>query len=64
MEERFELGPAGRRVRGVFATPGPERRPCVILSHGLLSSKESSKYLLLSEVLARGGIATCRFDFH
>ena len=40
------------------------KAPCVILSHGLLSSKESAKYLALSDVLAQNGIASCRFDFH
>ena len=38
--------------------------PCVILSHGLISSKESSKYMALSERFAEMGVATCRFDYH
>lgn len=41
-----------------------KRYPCVILSHGLVSSKESSKYSLVSDVFAESGIATCRFDYH
>jgi dipeptidyl aminopeptidase/acylaminoacyl peptidase len=44
--------------------PGRKRFPCVILSHGLVSSKESSKYALVSEVFAGAGISTCRFDYH
>lgn len=38
--------------------------PCVVLSHGLISSKTSSKYVTLSERLAAEGIASCRFDYH
>lgn len=44
--------------------PGRKKFPCVILSHGLISSKESSKYSLISDVFAEAGIATCRFDYH
>ena len=65
MVERFELGPPGRKVRGVLSVPerhGPS--PCVILSHGLVSSKESAKYLALSDALGAKGIASCRFDYH
>ena len=38
--------------------------PCVVLSHGLISSKESSKYVAISERFAEAGIASCRFDYH
>lgn len=41
-----------------------KKYPCVILSHGLISSKESSKYVALSESLNEAGIASCRFDYH
>lgn len=41
-----------------------KKYPCVILSHGLVSSKESSKYALVSDIFAGAGIATCRFDYH
>ena len=65
MVERFELGPRGKKVRGVLSVPGGGGRlPCVILSHGLLSSKESAKYLALSDALGAKGIASCRFDYH
>ncbi len=65
LSETFETGPLGHRVKGVLTIPGAGvKRPCVILSHGLISSKESSKYLTLSEVLAAKGIASCRFDYH
>jgi dipeptidyl aminopeptidase/acylaminoacyl peptidase len=38
--------------------------PCVVLSRGLISSKESSKYVAISERFAKAGIASCRFDYH
>jgi len=41
-----------------------KKYPCVILSHGLVSSKESSKYAFVSDIFAGAGIATCRFDYH
>ncbi|MBS1238636.1 MAG: Alpha/beta hydrolase family protein [Deltaproteobacteria bacterium] len=43
---------------------GESRLPCVVLSHGLISSKESTKYVAISERFARAGIASCRFDYH
>lgn len=64
MEQRFEIGAAGGRIRGLIALPeSGGRRPCVILSHGLISSKGSSKYEALSQVLCAAGMAACRFDF-
>lgn len=43
---------------------GNRKFPCIVFSHGLISSKESSKYVALSERFAKAGIATCRFDYH
>ena len=65
MVEPFEIGPSGRKVRGVLSVPGGNGKlPCVILSHGLISSKESTKYLALSDALGAIGIGSCRFDYH
>lgn len=45
--------------------PGEGKRfPCAILSHGLVSSKESSKYTEVSRRFAEAGLASCRFDYH
>jgi pimeloyl-ACP methyl ester carboxylesterase len=41
--------------------PGPW--PCLVTLHGLMSSKDSDKYVLVGEAFARRGIAVCRFDF-
>ncbi len=37
--------------------------PVVICSHGLLSSKDSSKFFAMGEALASSGIVAVRFDF-
>jgi hypothetical protein len=65
MSRNFEISSMYNRIAGLMVIPpGRKRYPCVILSHGLISSKESSKYTLVSDIFARAGIATCRFDYH
>jgi uncharacterized protein len=64
MAEPFEVESGGFKIRGLLTTPRKgDKHPCAILSHGLISSKESAKYVSLSEILADNGIASCRFDF-
>jgi hypothetical protein len=53
----------GQRVAGMLHLPDEPNPPCVIASHGLLSSKESTKYIALGEQLSQAGIALLRFDF-
>lgn len=63
--EKFETGDLNNRISGIFIAPDNiGKYPCVILSHGLISSKESSKYMALSNSLGETGIASCRFDYH
>jgi len=65
MIKNFEISSAHNKIAGLMIIPeGRKKYPCVILSHGLVSSKESSKYSLVSDVFAKAGIATCRFDYH
>ncbi|OPY73124.1 MAG: esterase [Syntrophorhabdus sp. PtaU1.Bin002] len=65
MMTNFELKSAYNTIQGIMVVPGINKKyPCVILSHGLVSSKESSKYTAVSEKFAENGIATCRFDYH
>ena len=65
MIQDFQISSAFNKIAGLMTIPnGPGEYPCVILSHGLISSKESSKYVALSERFAGAGIATCRFDYH
>jgi hypothetical protein len=64
MTEQCEIRSGPYRIRGILTVPGRgERFPCVILSHGLISSKESSKYVALSQALQAAGVASCRFDY-
>jgi dienelactone hydrolase len=66
MIKNFEISSAYNKIAGITIIPQGRRKkyPCVILSHGLVSSKESSKYALVSDIFAGAGIATCRFDYH
>ncbi|MCX8117198.1 MAG: alpha/beta hydrolase [Desulfobacterota bacterium] len=51
-------------IAGVLHLPShTERPPCVVASHGLLSSKESEKYISLGHRMAEEGMALLRFDF-
>ncbi len=65
MIEQFQVTSGDHLITGVLSMPedsGPF--PCAVLSHGLVSSKESSKYIYLSERFCDAGIAACRFDYH
>lgn len=52
----------GEKLSGILHLPEKERPPCVIASHGLLSSKDSEKYIALGNRLTQEGIAMLRFD--
>ncbi len=63
--EKFQIKSGDHEIAGVLSLPeGSGPFPCAILSHGLVSSKESSKYIYLSEHFCAMGIAACRFDYH
>jgi dipeptidyl aminopeptidase/acylaminoacyl peptidase len=65
MTENFEVYFLNNKISGIMTIPDSGKKyPCVILSHGLISSKESSKYIVMSESLNHAGIASCRFDYH
>jgi len=53
----------GQKIAGVLHLPEKKNPPCVIASHGLLSSKDSEKYIALGDRLSQEGIAMLRFDF-
>jgi len=53
----------GCKISGVLHLPDGGHPPCVIASHGLLSSKDSEKYVGLGNRMAEEGIAMLRFDF-
>jgi uncharacterized protein len=66
MIRSFFIDSSYNRVSGTMTIPEAGKRPfpCVVLSHGLISSKTSSKYVTLSDRLDAEGIASCRFDYH
>ena len=53
----------GMRISGVLHLPGRKSPPCVVACHGLLSNKDSNKYVELGAWLSRDGLALLRFDF-
>jgi dienelactone hydrolase len=53
----------GMQLAGLLHLPDRTAPPCVIVSHGLLSSKDSEKYVELAARLSREGLAVVRFDF-
>jgi pimeloyl-ACP methyl ester carboxylesterase len=50
-------------LAGVVHLPAVTPAPVVVCCHGLLSSKDGSKYVALGEAMSRGGLAAVRFDF-
>jgi uncharacterized protein len=65
MIQQFRVTSDDHTVAGILSIPeGSGPFPCVLLSHGLVSSKESSKYIYLAERFSATGIAACRFDYH
>jgi len=53
----------GMKILGILHLPDEKNPPCVIASHGLLSSKDSEKYIALGERMSGEGMAMLRFDF-
>jgi fermentation-respiration switch protein FrsA (DUF1100 family) len=53
----------GLTISAVLHLPDKARAPFVVASHGLLSNKDSDKYVALGERLSEEGIALLRFDF-
>ena len=62
-EQHLEILSDGLKLQAVLNTPDSSYWPLIVLCHGFLSHKDSSKYRLLAQVLARESIATVRFDF-
>jgi len=62
-QEPLQVLSDGLALSGILQMPDEEPWPLVVLCHGLLSSKNSSKYIEIGRVFAEAGIATIRFDF-
>jgi dipeptidyl aminopeptidase/acylaminoacyl peptidase len=61
--ERVTFLSEGKIISGILHLPDRECPPCVIASHGLLSSKDSEKYVALGHRMSEEGMAMLRFDF-
>jgi pimeloyl-ACP methyl ester carboxylesterase len=55
--------PGGHLALVLHAPDSPAPAPCVIACHGLSSSKESEKLIMLGDEFPKAGIALARFDF-
>ena len=63
IETRLDINSDGLTLKGILCTPETDSWPVVVLCHGFLSHKDSSKYQQLAEVFAVKSIASLRFDF-
>ncbi len=61
--EKVSFQSEGYKIAGMLHLPDQKNPPCVIASHGLLSSKDSEKYVALGEQISKEGMAMFRFDF-
>ena len=61
--EKVSFQSEGQKISGVLHLPDREHPPCMIASHGLLSSKDSEKYVALGNRMSEEGMAMLRFDF-
>jgi len=61
--EKVTFQSEGCKISGILHLPDRDHPPCVIASHGLLSNKDSEKYIGLGNRMAAEGIAMLRFDF-
>jgi fermentation-respiration switch protein FrsA (DUF1100 family) len=61
--EKVAFKSEGQNISGILHLPEKQKPLCVIASHGLLSSKDSEKYIALGEKFSQEGMAMLRFDF-
>ncbi len=61
--EKISFQSESKKISGILHLPEVENPPCVIASHGLLSSKNSEKYIALGHRMSEEGMAMLRFDF-
>ncbi len=60
--EEFSTYSKGIEISGVIHWPAQLPAPCIICSHGLFSSKASSKFVAVAEHLAANGFVAVRYD--
>jgi dipeptidyl aminopeptidase/acylaminoacyl peptidase len=61
--ENVSFQSEGLKISAVLHLPAQANPSCIVASHGLLSSKDSDKYVALGERLSQEGMALLRFDF-
>ena len=61
--ENVSFQSEGLTISAVLHLPANANPSCIIASHGLLSSKDSDKFVALGERFSREGMALLRFDF-
>lgn len=62
-QERIELTCDGVKICGVLHLPDQDESPCVVISHGLFSDKNTVKFREMVEEFTKEGLAALRFDF-
>jgi hypothetical protein len=62
-EEKIEITCEGVRICGTLHLSSQNKTPCVIISHGLFSDKNTIKFQEMAESFPREGLSVLRFDF-
>ena len=62
MEQSVVIYNQGRKIFGNFNLPY-EGAPCIVISHGFMSSKDSNKWSVLSARFYDAGFASLRFSY-
>jgi dipeptidyl aminopeptidase/acylaminoacyl peptidase len=62
MDELVSFFSEGQRIYANYSKPR-DGAPCVVLSHGLESSKDGNKWLILASRLSDAGYASLRFSY-
>lgn len=63
-EKLFFKNSKGNKLCGILSNPtSSKEKPIIILCHGFSSSKESSTYVKLQDILNKHNISIFRFDF-
>jgi dipeptidyl aminopeptidase/acylaminoacyl peptidase len=62
MEQSVSFYSEGQKIFANLSSPC-EGAPCILLSHGLESSKDGNKWLILASILSDEGYASLRFSY-
>jgi dipeptidyl aminopeptidase/acylaminoacyl peptidase len=62
-QETVSFPSSSGMLAGIIHHPPHESRGCIITSHGLLSNKDSDKFIALGDRFAEEGFTVLRFDF-